>query len=49
MKISNTAHNKGFVQVGLTEFYETFVLNQTLGILISFGAKMPHLHKTPKR
>jgi hypothetical protein len=37
------------MQVGLTEFYETFVLKQTFGILISFGAKMPHLHKAPNR
>ena len=37
------------MQVGLTEFLSSEVQQQTVGILIGFSAKMPHLHKAPNR
>jgi hypothetical protein len=36
-------------QWGLTYFYETFVLKQTVVLLLSFGAKNPPLRQYPDR
>jgi hypothetical protein len=36
-------------QWGLTYFYETFVLKQTVVLLLSFGAKNPPLRQYPNR
>ena len=41
--------NKVLPQWGLMYFYETFVLKQTVVLLLSFGAKNPPLRQYPNR
>ncbi len=47
-KESRTA-NKVLPKVGVTNFYDTFVLNRTLVFQINSSAKTPRLRQYPKR
>lgn len=44
-----TTTNKVLPQWGLTCFYETFVLKQTVVLLLNFGSKNPPLRQYPNR
>ena len=46
---SSTAHNKGLPKAGVTSFYDSFVLNQTLVFQMNGSAAMPRLRQAPKR
>jgi hypothetical protein len=39
------AHNKGLPKAGVTNFYDSFVLNRTLVFQMNGSAKMPHCAK----
>ena len=43
------SYNRGFAIVGVQYILLAFVLNQSLGIFMNFGAKTPHHRKAPKR
>ena len=43
------SYNRGFAIVGVQYILLAFVLNQSLGIFMNFGAKTPHHRKAPNR
>ncbi|HET8962504.1 MAG TPA: hypothetical protein VFM99_01305 [Chitinophagales bacterium] len=43
------AHNKGLPKAGVTNFYDTFVLNRTLVFQINSSAETPRLRQAPNR
>ena len=43
------SYNRGFAIVGVQYILLAFVLNQSLGIFMNFGAKTPHHRKAPYR
>jgi len=43
------AHNKVLPKAGVTDFYDTFVLNQTLVFQINSSAEKPRLRQYPNR
>jgi len=49
MEIRMPATNIGLPQWGLTSFYETFVLNRSVVLLMNFSAKNPPLRQAEKR
>ena len=46
---SRAAHNKGLPKAGVTNFYDTFVLNQTLVFQLNGSAEIPRLRQAPNR
>ena len=43
------AHNKGLPKAGVTSFYDSFVLNQTLVFQMNGSAETPRLRQAPNR
>ena len=43
------AHNKGLPKAGVTGFYDSFVLNQTLIFQMNGSAETPRLRQAPNR
>lgn len=48
-KNKTTAHNKVLPKAGVTCFYDTFVLNQTLVFQVNSSAEIPRLRKATNR
>jgi len=44
-----TGYNKVLPKAGVTNFYDTFVLNRTLVFQINSSAEMPRLRQYPNR
>jgi len=45
----NTTANIGFAKAGVTCFYDSFVLNQSVVLRLNICAKKPRLRKAEKR
>jgi hypothetical protein len=49
VEIKKRPHNKGLPKAGVTSFYDSFVLNQTLVFQMTGSAEMPRLRQALKR